>query len=192
MNAGDDLFALFRPLFEELGYENMSARLELEYDYDATTKTVHVKKLLAGAKGVGELTAESIFTNIDLEKALQGAGGLNPLQMALALPMTNLNRGSVSYKDDSLVNRLYKAEAERNNQPLETVVERALSQYRAELNQKDHPQVQDAMTAIEAFLKDPNRISVTAAPEEPVSFMQLLFNKNFGDLIRLLNLTFEV
>lgn len=192
VNAADDLFAFLKPLLDELGYENLSARLELEYAYDAERKTVHVKKFMIAAGDVGELTGESVFTNIDLEQALQGGGGLNPLQMALSLPMTNLNRGHLDFRDDSLMERISMAEAERKNLPVETSLDQVLTQYRNGVKHKEHPQVRDALKAIETFLKDPNRITVSASPEEPVSILQMILTNDFGGLIRLLNLTFKV
>ena len=192
LNPEDDLFAFLKPVARELGYETVTARMELNYLYDPSHKRFKVNTLRLEAADVGDVTVRSEILNIDLAAAVQGAGGKNPGQLLLSLPMASLAGGEIEYRDDSLVNRIFSAEARRQQQPVSAVVDRQVAQYQASLKDQSHPQVKAALEGIKAFLKDPDHISVTLHPESPVPFLQFIWVKEFSDLVKLLNLKIEV
>ena len=192
LDPRQDIFSEFESTMAELDYGPVVARLELSYQYDREKRTLHVDRLKLSAKDVGLVTGTSRLTNLDLDSFFSGGHGINAVSMITAMPAVAFAGAELTFKDDSLAQRYFRAGATRSNRSVEEFIESTVSATEAELGDSADPRVEKASTAIAAFVKNPDQIRAVAAPPKPIPLLRLLWIENLADIIELLHIRLEL
>lgn len=179
-----DLGESAKPM-REMGYEQVTATLEVHYAYDPDRKRFHLRKWIGGAKDVGAIEISFQIGNFDMSAAN------NPLAFLFSLPGMEIRNAKVTYQDDSLVNRVIAQAAREQHTDPASLKERFNQEIDREIERESDAFTRQALTAIKGFVNDPKWITISAEPEHPVSLNQLQTARDPKEVIRMLNVTIK-
>ena len=168
---------------KEMGYDRITANLEVDYVYDPEQKRFHLKQWTGGANDMGSIEISFQIGNFDM------AAASNPLAFLFSLPQMEIYGASVTYQDASLVNRVIAQAAREQKSDVATLKGRFNQEIDREIARETDDFTRQALLAIKGFMNDPKRIAITASPELPVSFDQLQKARDPKEVIRMLNVT---
>ncbi|MBM9519284.1 hypothetical protein JWG39_05540 [Desulforhopalus vacuolatus] len=156
---------------KELGYKKLPlADVIGSYTYDHQKKALNVEELGGQMKGIGSYVFKAQFGNLLLDKENINSGAFLFSSMAITV-----KQASWTFIDDGLMTRLFNAEAKKQNISVEDLKEKLkndTAQNMAMLG--DSPQVRDLTIAVQAFINNPQRITILIRPKQPVSVGQLI------------------
>ena len=151
---------------KRLGYEEIQAKMQLNYHYDQEKKEFTLKQFRFGADDAGHIQAKFQLSNIDL----------NPdtlFFLLMTYPNIRINSAEFSYDDDSLLPRLQKFMAEKEGKSVDAVIEEMTDSLDREIEKEENKFNKKAIKALKKFVKKPDEIKITISPKEPVSFEKL-------------------
>lgn len=170
----------------ELGYDDdLLLNFHFNYRYDKQKKELNVKKISVGADGAGQLEIQFRLGDIDLNTR-------NIIAILFAYPRILIHDVKVVYKDSSLVERLMKFGARKENQDVKEYKNDLLQKIKEEIEKEKNDFNKTALIAIKNFIEDPRKLSISAAPESPQPLKGIIDVDKPKDLIQLLNIRIEV
>ncbi len=169
----------------ELGYDDgLLLNFYFNYRYDKQKKELNVKKISVGADGAGQLEIQFRLGDIDLNTR-------NIIAILFAYPRILIHDAKVIYKDSSLVERLMKFGARKENQDVKEYKSDLLQKIKEEIEKEKNEFNKTALNAIKNFVEDPKKLSISAAPESPQPLKGIIGVDKPKDLIQLLNIRIE-
>ncbi|MFH1102405.1 MAG: hypothetical protein V1714_01380 [Pseudomonadota bacterium] len=165
----------------DLGYQNIKADMEVDYEYDDRKREFRLNTLRLGAKEIGDIDFSFRLTNIELD----------PEKMALMLftfPLIEINEAELSYTDDSLVRRLLNFYARKEGKTVDETIRQLTVKMDEEIARANDPLVTQSIEAVKKFINKPNKIMVSLSPKEPVSIGSLRDLVYQNEYIKLLNI----
>jgi len=178
------------PCLKEMGYRNIEADLACEYTFDPKNKTLDLKQLYLRAENFGELEFSTRLKNINLPKIVFNPNDV--LYLLTLLPAISISKVAFSYRDDSLVKRLYRLNAGKHGRPVKDLVLDAAQWIESEIGAAETASTRRSMEAVVKFLLNPEKIRTTIRPEKPVPLGRLIWVKRPGELIEVLNAEVEI
>lgn len=163
-----------RSYYEEMGYKRMVMDLDMAGRYEPAAQTLALQKFNLVALDAG---------TVDMKVTLGGMSNLTELsrdagnaQMLMA-SMT-LNNFDIKVTDSSFVKRHVQHGARKLMVSPEVYVEQMINAIRpvAGGGGQGEQKLARLYRAVSSFLLNPGELTVTAQPEKPVAFLQLLFS----------------
>jgi MFS family permease len=182
------------PVFErdlrDLGYNAIKLNSEIVYRYEPEGKNYNLAKFeidfaemgtLALAVKIGGLSPEEIRTALQPPKPSPTAppqrdlspGSRYGLAAMGVFARLNLVSADFSYRDKSLLGRLFKREAERNQSDEASVRTRWRALLLGYRQEQTDPLAKDAIDALLAFLDDPGELIIEIRPPGPINLVAL-------------------
>ncbi len=161
----DDLDKKDAQTWQDLG---ISDKIKLDfaasYQYQSDDNQLHLKKLHLRGQELGELNASLHLGN--LPSNTNGLLGL--------IPKITLYQAKISYQDDSLLERSLKAEARLKKKSVDDVKKEAIAGIEKQISLAKNDFMREALAAAKNFIADPDELSISIAPDKPVSIQQLM------------------
>lgn len=156
---------------KELGYEKLpSADVTGSYTYDRQKMDLDIKELGGEMKGIGSYVLKAQLGNLVLDKE-----NMNSRAFLLGSMAITVKQASYTFVDDGIMPRIFAAEAKKKGVSVEELkkqLNEATAQNMAMLG--NSPQVKEITAALQAFINNPQRITILVSPEQPVSVGQLM------------------
>jgi hypothetical protein len=143
-----------------MGYQNLTADLEVNYDYQPAAKTVSVA-FREDVKDMGEIKLNLDLNNVAVEQAL------------FTYPAIELKRAELTYRDESLADRLLKMAAAQSGLSEKDLVARVKAQLDQKLSQTKVRLQAKALAEIKHFLDNRGSLTVSMEPAQPVRIADL-------------------
>lgn len=164
-----------RKQLARLGYTSLDLSLQASGTWDEAKATANLDTFQFGGPGIGTLTLTGSFGGVTADAIAKLESAKTPDETTQVLQSLTVNRLDLSFKNDTLVERLLDAQAKDQGTTPAAIVEQlsaALPQLLAPLSDVTfRNKVTDAGTN---FLKAPKSITATVAPPKPLPFAQVL------------------
>ena len=179
VTAGDGAMGPQVVALSALGYnlDQMAGNMDLKYAYDESTKVLDLS-VSQSVSEVGELFGQFVMGNAELSEEI-------PLEQQ----DVTLVSAELSYKDDSLVPRLYDFVSNMQQISVQEVEQLALGyvdQFQIFLPEGEFKR--QAATAAAAFIQDPKSLRISVEPNSPLHFQELAQMSPQEDLDDIANL----
>ncbi len=169
----------------ELGYDDeLLLNFHFNYHYDKQKKELNIKKISVGADDAGQLETQFRLGNIDFNTK-------NIFAILFAYPRILIHDAKVIYKDNSLVERLMKFGARKENKDVKEYKNDLLQKIKEEIEKEKSDFNKTALNAIKDFVEDPRELSISASPERPQPLRGVIGVDNPKDLIQFLKIRIE-
>jgi hypothetical protein len=146
----------------ELGYaDTLSCDLGIDYVYARDKKDLDLKKLSVTVKDAGTLNLSLRLGNIDIDPN-------QTVALLFTYPRVLLQQASLTYQDDSLMDRLLKAEAKKTGCDVAAVKQKLTGDADAALSGQNNELLAATLTAVKKFINNPKELSISATPATPV------------------------
>jgi len=170
---------------KEFGYgESLSVNFATEYEYEETTQEIRLKKFEVGADEVGDLDMNVYVSNVSLDPAAIAS-------MPFSLFSMVFHEAEITYKDDSLVTRVFDTAAAANGVSVDEFKEEAIASLKADLASGEEGLTEDIVEEMTDFINDPEGFSISINPSEPVPLSTIMTASSTEDMIKLLNVQFK-
>ena len=168
--------------FRALGYKDtMLANISADYAYDKEKKELKIKNIGIGAEEAGHIMISFHLGNISLEQeAIQA--------LLFTFPSLVLHEAEITYKDDSLIERIMTLEAQKTQTTLEEFKKSLIEEIAKEIDNEKDDSAKKALSEVKGFFENPKEISLTATPSEPIPLGALMNLEDPKELIKLLNI----
>ncbi|MEJ2345174.1 MAG: hypothetical protein P8076_05990 [Gammaproteobacteria bacterium] len=143
-----------------MGYQNLTADVEVNYNYKPAAKTVSVA-FREDVKDMGELKLDLDLNNVAVEQAL------------FTYPAIELKRAQVTYRDESLIKRLLKMAAAQSGVSEKDLIARIQGQLDQKMAQTKTRLEAKALTEVKHFLDNRGSLTVSVEPSQPVRLAEL-------------------
>jgi len=164
-----------------LGYnEKLLFNLNADYNYDQEKKELNVNRIGIGADKVGEINISMHLGNINLDpKKIVG--------ILFTYPQIMVYEAKINYEDASLVQRLMKLEAQKNNKNLKDFKKFLIQNLEKEIEKEKDKFTKKALVEIKKFIDDPEEFSISVSPSKPRPLGRIMRCNNPKEAIKLLN-----
>lgn len=172
---------------EQIGYERFTGNIEANGAWNMETGDLSLSPLQINIDDAGEMNfayhvagyTPQFITQL---RALQQQMAANPdnqgasgMAMIGLLSQLTIHSAELRFVDDSLTNRLLDHYAEENGQTREALIDQLVGSLPGFLSALNNPQFQTEVTeAVQSFLRDPQSITVSIAPDQPVPAAQIM------------------
>ncbi|MBW3098756.1 hypothetical protein [Pseudohoeflea coraliihabitans] len=170
-----------RRVLTDLGYDALTGRTSTQGQWEAETGRVQIRDHVITVDGLGSVRLTADFTGYtpafiaamrDQSSAGDEASAMNLLG---AMQQFNLQEAAVRFKDDSLTRQLLEYYGGKQGVSGEQMAEAAKAAAPFMAAKLGIPELQKQITeAANRFFDNPQSLTVTARPEKPVPFSQLL------------------
>jgi len=167
---------------ESLGYKNLEANVAINYKINKEKKLFALKELSLAVGNVGKM---------DLAVDLYGIDNINQLLFVAMMPqLVKIGKSSLSYEDDSLVNRLIKEDGKRRGISFAENKKRLLSDIQKNIDKYKRKQDIQKVNFLEQmykFIESPKAIKISINPSSPLSLgvAQKLSDKELKERLKL-------
>ncbi|WP_102957947.1 hypothetical protein [Mangrovicella endophytica] len=174
-------------VMREIGYEKLSGSASGMAAWDPTSGELKLEPFTIAAEDAGELNFSYSITGytpsfIQSLKQLQQQMTANPQNsqasgMAVMglISQLYLKSAELSFADDSLTGKLLDYYAKKNGQSREQLTQNLTAMLPAVLGYLQNPEFQKEVTdAVTAYLADPQSLTISIAPQNPVPAAQLI------------------
>ncbi|MCX5515284.1 hypothetical protein C3941_22385 [Kaistia algarum] len=159
-----------RKMLEGLGYDRLQADYGFKVNWREADQSLNLEDFKLAIKDVGSITADVALTG------LTRATIENPMAAETALTSLLFSRGKVVVKDSSVVDRAIAMEAKKKNQTPEKFRDDIAGAVPLSLMLvlKNPTFQQKLAPALQAFIRTPGTMTLTAAPATPVPVLAIL------------------
>lgn len=165
-----------------LGYnDKLRVNLNVNYAYNKEKKEIDIKKIGIGADKVGEISASFRLGNISLESK-------EITSLLFSFPQVIFHEAKIEYDDDSLVKRLMKLGAEKQQVSRKDFKKTLIQEFKQEIKKEKDDFTKKSLSEIKEFLEDPEEISISASPSKPYPVGRIMRTNDPKDIIKLLNI----
>ena len=188
LHARHSLLAPWHEALSSLGYDGVDISLRLRYLYDPAQRKFALEQCELSEPRMGRLQLDLALHNINLAPFLAHDYRESPLAALGAFSLISLAGLDADYQDKSLARSFIDHQARQAGMSSGQYVDGLV----ADLNQRSgdaaEAPVREALEAVARFLRDPDRITVKAAPQTAVALMRLFLINDVGDVFDQLNL----
>ena len=153
-----------RKMLTDLGYDRLQAEYGFKLHWREADESLNLENFKLAIKDVGSISADVALSGLT-RAVIQ-----NPMTIETALPSLAFNRGKVVVQDGSVVDRAIAMEAKKKNQTPEKFREDIAGALPLTLMLvlKNPTFQQKLAPALQAFIRTPGTLTLTAAPAAPV------------------------
>jgi hypothetical protein len=170
---------------QPLGYDkDLSVDFATEYQYQEKEQALQLKKFKVGAAEVGDLDLTLHLSNVPIDE-----GALDNYPMSLLGAV--FHEAKLTYKDDSLVSRMFDTAAAAQGVSVDEFKKEAIANLETSLAAGEEGLSKELVKEITAFINNPDEFSLTMSPKEPVPFSSLMGVGGTDEMIELLNVKFK-
>jgi hypothetical protein len=170
---------------QPFGYDkDLSVDFATEYQYQEKEQAIRLKKFQVGAEEVGDLDLTLHLSNVPMD---EGALANYPMSLLGAV----FHEAKLTYKDDSLVTRMFDTGAASQGVSVDDFKKEAIANLEASLAAGEEGLSKELVKEITAFINNPDDFSLTMSPKEPVPFSSLMGIGGPDEVIELLNVQFK-
>jgi len=173
----------------KIGYDSFHAYFEFEHLYDHRNHRLNVHKLKISADQMGEAAVSLRLNNIDLNRFETIPG--NIVVILAMISGIQIVEGQITYKDNSLVTRLFETRARESRQPVQKFVDGLSDKLNAELVGVKDPDTRHLLGEIRKFIVSPDRIEIRIKPQKPLPLSRLYFLRTPEQAIEILGIQIE-
>lgn len=171
---------------EEIGYERFAGTMSASGAWNMETGDLSLSPLQITVDDAGEMnfayrvsgyTPQFIaqLSALQQQMAADPEGGAGAMAMIGLLSQLTIHSAELRFVDESLTNRLLDHYAEENGQTREALIDQLVGSLPNVLAALNNPQFQTEVTeAVDAFLRDPQSITASIAPDQPVPAAQIM------------------
>jgi hypothetical protein len=159
------------PLLGQLGYTEPLADLACRYRFEPDGAALLIEELSLRVHDAAAVQFSGRFGGIDAGR-LQAAAR-QPDQLLLLLPGVSVAGLSLHYTDHGLARRWLKQEADRQGLALEALTSAIVDELERQASRSRHQRTKELYAALGVFVRQPGTLSLTAAPEAPVTLLEL-------------------
>ncbi|OGP62258.1 MAG: hypothetical protein A2V65_07905, partial [Deltaproteobacteria bacterium RBG_13_49_15] len=134
-----------RDTVRDLGYQNIKADMEVDYDYDDRKREFRLNTLRIGAKEIGDIDFSLQLTNIELDPE-------KVILMLFSFPRIEINEAVLNFTDDSLVRRLLNFYAKKEGKTVDEAIRQLTVKMDEEITRANDPFVTQSMEAVKSFI----------------------------------------
>lgn len=165
----------------ELGYSGkLLFNLSADYNYDQEKKELNVNRIGIGADKVGEINISMHLGNINLDPK-------QIIKILFTYPQIMLYEAKINYEDASLVQRLMKLEAQKNNKSVKDFKRSLIQNLKKEIEEEKDKFTKKALVEIKEFIDDPEEFSISVFPAKPKPLGRIMRCNDGKEAIKLLN-----
>ncbi len=159
-----------RRMIAGLGYDRLLADYGFKLNWREADESLSLSDFRLTVKDVGSLVADVMLTGLKRETIE------DPLKLETALTSLLFNRGKVVVKDSSIVDRAVAMEAKKKNQTPEKFREdlAGAMPFTLMLVLKNPGFQAKLAPALQAFIRTPGTMTLTAAPATPVPLVAII------------------
>ena len=169
----------------ELGYkDSILLNFSIEYHYNKENSEISLNKLKIGADDMGDLDISFRLGNIDLSPE-----GIQAL--LFTYPQITLLDAKISYDDDSLIERLVKSIAQKQDKSVKQIKNQAIKNIEKEIENEEDEFTKDALEEIKDFVDDPEEFTISIEPKNPLPLSRILSLRDPQVIIKILNVKIE-
>jgi hypothetical protein len=155
----------YKHVLDLLGYNDFTVSIASEGGYDDKTDTLTLKSFTVDTENVGTLELAGTFSGMPIGRIATTG---DTVEKTTKAKMNNLQ---VHFKNSGIVERVLKMQAEATGSTPSEVVEQATAAVAVTFVLAGNLEFGEKIsTAIGTFLADPQSLTLTAAPPEPVTF----------------------
>ena len=173
------------PYFNELGYSELKVDFDLEYRLDKKDESLVINKMVIGAENAGRAEFYLKLNRFNLTRILNSSNSTENLSKTL--PFVLISEASLNYADDSFVSRFLERLARRGNRPAEYLIHDISEDLQKRIGDSNEV-TRIQLKALIDFINNPDKIKITAYPENPVPLANFLWLRDLNDLIDLLRI----
>jgi hypothetical protein len=152
----------------EMGYTPpLLMSLDVDYRYEREAKELRVNRLSVGVDDAGRIECSATLSNLSLDPA-----GL--LMLPLSYSTILLREAKLTYKDDSLFDRVMKLQAHAEKKDPKEWRKRLVEGLQKDIDHEKDEFRNNAMKQIKKFVERPGRLSLTVSPAKPVSVGEIM------------------
>ncbi len=169
---------------KELGYEKITANLNIDYSYNSEKKEIDIQEINIDADNMAEITARFQLSNIAVE-------AINPkelISLLFTLPQVLFHSAEIRYDDDSLVKRLLEYDARKKGLSSKEYKEALFTAIDKAIAEEEDKLLQDFLKEVKKFLEDPKELSISMIPEKPCPVARIIRAGKAKKIIKLLNI----
>jgi len=164
-----ELFADSAITLETLGYEELALDVAWDGSRDVAGGTMTLRDLTVSIEGGGDLSIAAMMGNLPDPRVLNDPNATD------AASKLKVHRASIRYDDNSLAGRVLDYLAGQQGISRAEYAQQMSAALPFLLAMLNNPAFQkDVSDAIAAFLADPQSLTITIAPEQPVSGEEIL------------------
>jgi hypothetical protein len=155
-----------------LGYDKIVLGITGSGKWDESAGTMTVQNFTIDAQDMGSFTIAGVFGGFspDVMAELQ-----KPEPSHEVMQKITLNEASIGFTDASITNKLLDMQAQQMNADRATFVEQITAALPLMLSAVGNPGFQEKIAAAATmFLKDPQNITISVKPDQPVDMMTLM------------------
>ncbi|MFP4476240.1 MAG: hypothetical protein ACLFOY_11835 [Desulfatibacillaceae bacterium] len=153
-----------------MGYDELLVNLEVDYDYDREARRIDAREITLDVEDMGRATLSFV---LDGYAPLSGRAASNPMALAGLLMQVRFVRGRLVYEDQSLFERLKRADAALSGPAEKPPVELIMEELDRRAEAARDERIAGTLEALRDFIGDPGALVVSAEPEQPVSYLNL-------------------
>jgi hypothetical protein len=172
-----------KALMAELGYDKVALDIAFDYRYDPDKSLFTLGNLRVGGPRVGRLALSAEVANVAT------LAPETPLAMLALMLRAALGKATLRYEDDGLLERVQEREARRAGVALADYRARVAHDFDETMAKTADDGPREAIARLKAFVQHPHRMTVTAAPREPVPLFRVVAARNPATALRLLGVT---
>ncbi len=174
-------------LLEDLGYDidKVEMDLKVDYDYNKNDKELKINNLTASIDEMFDVELNAHISGINIDPK-------NPEMSAMSMAFASLHNFSLSFKDDSFVDRIFEQSAKQKGVSVAEMKADAKKEIKQMLADAEGNQLKQILSKIEKFIQNTDDISISASPRKPVNFGVIgMNNGNPAKIIEDLNIVVE-
>jgi hypothetical protein len=174
--------AEYQKVIKELGYDDLKEDFEIDYRYNPVSKEFIFSRLSMNIDKAGRYELGFRLKNVDVDFNA-------PEKALMSFTAIEIVRAELRYEDDSLVPKLLKYFAQKENRSVDDFVKEKSEMFDQMISAQGGDKFsKEAAAAVKKFLKNPKKISISISPEKPVAVSQLMGTKDPQEAMKLLNL----
>ena len=164
--------------------DRMLLNADIDYEYNENEKEIVLNRIQLGAEEVGDIALTFRLSNIDLNPK-------NVLALLFSYPQIILHNATIMYRDDSLIDRLIKFQAEDQGLEVGQLKDHAITSIENAIAVEEDEFTKNVLTEIKNFINSPEEISISITPSKPLPFGRIMRIETPKELITALNLKVE-
>lgn len=189
LNPNSPFISSFCPCLNDIGYNKFTADIALNYTFKKKEREFRINNLSIHAAGMGKMEFVLFLTNVDFEKIL--ANSDDPGNFIAAVAEISIAGAKLNYEDFSLAKRLTNPDMSGKTGEINNFINGQSKKLEDEISTMENKFYRQVLISLLDFIKRPDKISIIAAPLQPVPLSRFIFTKSMSDIIDLLYIRIE-
>jgi hypothetical protein len=190
LSADGNLLKTITPYLFYMGYKDIVADFELAYTLDVKRHTFDIHNLTLEAGNVGALKLVLNLNNFDFTKILSEVENISG--MAAACSLISIDTAELRYNDYSFFKKLVGSPQNQQIQTSIDFIHEAVRGIDHAIEKESSLPTKRTLVLLKDFMTTPDKIYISAKPDQPVPLVRLIWIKSLKDLIGLFQINIEI